>query len=267
MMGAMLLTSCTGTTTNENEANKVEQNSSETEENKDMEATTNPTSQDVTEENNENGSTAQEEENSTDKASEQLKLICENSDMWWGLDDRDDWQYTVTDLDQNGRLEVIAAYMAGSGNYTTINIYEVSEDGSALNHCTDSLQEGESAPELIVDSTKVYASGDKYQYVVNDVIDMGKEIYESTQAFSLQNGVMQYESLASKNTILNDDMEEESVTYMDADMNEISESEYQSLCTSISAEREYEQKFQWFDGASEELENAVKSSYSAFAGE
>ena len=42
------------------------------------------------------------------------------------------WNYVVTDLDRNGRLELITATLQGTGLYTYLNAYEVSEDGSQL---------------------------------------------------------------------------------------------------------------------------------------
>lgn len=201
---------------------------------------------------------------SSDMATEQLELICENVDLWQSLDGTDDWQYAVTDLDRNGRLEIIAANTAGSGYYTTINLFEVNEKGDTLEACTNSLQEGESAPDIIVDSADCYVCGDKYQYVFIDTVNMGNEVYESTQAFYLDHGVMQYEYLCSKDIIMNANNEEESVTYMDADNNTISEDQYQSLCTSLAADNVYTQKFQWFTLSSGVLENKVKSSYCTF---
>jgi len=276
-MLSIFLGGCGSITGNVNEGKTMEPNSSATENTPLQSATVENKESEITDQaevdNKENESTDQVEvENnkslmgalSSDMATEQLELICENADLWQSLDGTDDWQYAVTDLDRNGRLEIIAANTAGSGYYTTINLFEVNETGDTLEACTNSLQEGESAPDIIVDSADCYVCGDKYQYVFIDTVNMGNEVYESTQAFYLEHGVMKYEYLCSKDIILNANNEEETVTYMDTDNNTISEDQYQSLCTSLASDNVYTQKFQWFTLSSGVLENKVKSSYCTF---
>ncbi|MBQ1580144.1 MAG: hypothetical protein IIZ86_03335, partial [Firmicutes bacterium] len=52
---------------------------------------------------------------------DQVKLIAENKDLWLVTDvnEADLYQYAVTDLDENGRLELIATITEGSGQFST----------------------------------------------------------------------------------------------------------------------------------------------------
>ena len=64
----------------------------------------------------------------SEEISAQLSLIAANASVWvqdasYGTV----YQYTVTDLDQNGRLEVIAASLQGTGLYTYSCFFEVNE--------------------------------------------------------------------------------------------------------------------------------------------
>ena len=45
------------------------------------------------------------------------------------------WRYAVTDLDHNGRMEVIADYIAGSSFLTYSNCFEVNENMDGIASC------------------------------------------------------------------------------------------------------------------------------------
>ena len=67
----------------------------------------------------------------------QLKTIAEAKDKIVTYDDEDEnYHYAITDLDQNGRLELIVSTgMIGTGHFTTNWYYEISKDGSKLKKC------------------------------------------------------------------------------------------------------------------------------------
>lgn len=64
----------------------------------------------------------------------QLKTIAEAKDKIVTYDNEDEnYHYAITDLDQNGRLELIVSTgMIGTGHFTTNWYYEISKDGSKL---------------------------------------------------------------------------------------------------------------------------------------
>ena len=81
---------------------------------------------------------------------DQVKLIAENKDLWLVTDvnEADQYQYAVTDLDENGRLELIATITEGSGQFSTTHFYEVSEDFSKLEPLEYAYGETHSEPDI-----------------------------------------------------------------------------------------------------------------------
>ena len=68
-------------------------------------------------------------------AAEQEALLEQNRALWEFGGYETAWFYAFTDLDHNGRLEVIAATTQGSGVFTYGHLYEVAEDFSGVNDC------------------------------------------------------------------------------------------------------------------------------------
>ena len=62
----------------------------------------------------------------------QLDLIWQEMDSWIQDPYADVWCYAVTDLDGNGRLEIISSDTQGSGHYVTTRMLEVNEDLTGL---------------------------------------------------------------------------------------------------------------------------------------
>ena len=81
---------------------------------------------------------------------DQVKLIAENKDLWLVTDvnEADQYQYAVTDLDENGRLELISTVMEGTGRFSTTRFYEVSEDFSKLEPVEYDLDGAQSEADL-----------------------------------------------------------------------------------------------------------------------
>ena len=74
----------------------------------------------------------QEEAKNTEEVLEQIRLIYASKEYWERDSSTHMVMYAVTDLDHNGRLEIITAENYSSGNYTHLEIWEVDEDRSAL---------------------------------------------------------------------------------------------------------------------------------------
>ncbi len=130
----------------------------------------------------------------------QLNLILSKKELW----EEEDFLYTVTDLDQNGRLELISASCQGTGIYTYSHIYEVSEDGTALSLCARTLRdEYDSQADIITSFTPVYKNPQTGQksYIFLDLIRNGAiHYYESQWVWELQDGKLMERSLASMET-------------------------------------------------------------------
>ena len=159
---------------------------------------------------------------------DQIALIADNAALWQQDVDYGLWGYIVTDLDQNGRLEIISASLQGTGMYTIITVFEVSEDGSVLNEVKQDRPEYESAPDIMSDRVKVFHDEDagRYYYIFTDMIRNGyAENYENKRAVWLEDGVWKEMPLVNKSVIYGD-ADHYTETFEDASGNTITEEEY-----------------------------------------
>lgn len=137
--------------------------------------------------------------------SDQRALIERSRSVWLpeGLE-YETWYQAVTDLDRNGRLEVLTASLQGSGLYTYVNCWEVSEQGTALVQCPDNTGEGEAWPDIIKDRLTGYrdpVSG-RMTYVCEDVTRDGAAHYlTSKQSFCLDHGQITLHVLATMDEV------------------------------------------------------------------
>ena len=110
----------------------------------------------------------------------QLNLILDQKEVWERTDFvAEGTKYTVTDLNGNGRLEIIAASCQGTGHYTYADIYEVSADGNSLVHYKQTVPEGDSQADIIWGVAPVYYNRKEnvYRYVFDDLIRDGAAYY------------------------------------------------------------------------------------------
>ena len=167
--------------------------------------------------------------------SEQRQVIEAGRALWAMTDDYyTPWFYTVTDLDHNGLLEILAASTQGTGIFTYANFYEVLPDGSGLKnlyHDGVEIEGPDDWPEIIRDSLPCYydAASDTYFYPCEGVTREGAaHQYFAWHALCLKNGVAEWELLASKDVEWLDGGESERITCTDARDNPISEADYDS---------------------------------------
>ncbi|MDE7325561.1 MAG: M56 family metallopeptidase [Lachnospiraceae bacterium] len=207
----------------------------------------------------------------------QLNLILSQREVWELVDidlsPGEGW-YTVTDLDRNGRLELIAAYRQGTGIYTHFYIYEVSADGESLVRCTRTLlEEYDSQPDIIIGQVPVYLDTvtGKQHYIFQDTIRDGVAyLYESQFALSFANGHLTEKVLASRETEYKDSTP--FITYHSGELDEVrvtDETEYESV-----ADRAFpnfvkgEARIDWFpaqeDLGGEELYQKLEEAYLGF---
>lgn len=149
---------------------------------------------------NENGESSLREE-----AERQLQLILAQRELWQMSEEYmlPYGRYTIADLNQNGRLEIIGSSCQGTGIYTVSNVYEVSENMDSLVHYERVLPEEYSEADIMVASAPVYydKTENRYQYVFYDLIKNGAAYYyESLRGWSLQDGQIVEQYLASCTT-------------------------------------------------------------------
>lgn len=108
-----------------------------------------------------------EEKTPDNPYSDQIDTIVQNKDTWcftmpadageeFGYNESD-YYYWITDLDQNGYLEVIRSSTTGNGGYYNNDYYEVSPDGKSL--IKVETDEGEDAPAADLWSIGEYSRG------------------------------------------------------------------------------------------------------------
>lgn len=116
---------------------------------------------------------------------EQIQIIVDNEQIWLDestdLDPWDDMHYAITDLNQDGRLELIVTTgTIGSGAFTYSDFYQVDKSQKKLVKCK--MSENYALPDLYQKQCKVYYDKNKntYNYLFYDGIggamsDCGRE--------------------------------------------------------------------------------------------
>lgn len=200
------------------------------------------------------------EENYSATPQKQLEIIAANMNVWASSMDyaNDVYHYAVTDLDQNGRLELIASNQGGTGNYTYSTFYEMNETYDGLTVIHRNLQEGDSEVDIAVDSIPAYydTSSDVIYYIFQDFAKIGPaEYYEDKRALSLEAGQIKELLLASKYTEYQEDKVRN--TWKNANQIEITEEEYKAIeDTFFSALEKKAVTFHWCQfSQAEELSN------------
>lgn len=203
----------------------------------------------------------------------QLGVIAENVELW-----RVEYEdiigqvsYAVTDLDQNGRLEVVVSDMGGTGSYSYSRFYEVNECHDGLAECETDFVEGSSQPDIIVGNTDVYYDAAKniFYYIEKDFIKLSATEYNTyISAICLDGGKLV--TTAISNMI--ETYPEYKVVYKNAAGGEITEEEHKMLVEQRfkNCDR-YVAGFGWQDMSElekttekEAMENLLLQSYKKF---
>jgi hypothetical protein len=209
----------------------------------------------------------------------QLQLIADNIEVWMGDTElvAEPFFYAVTDLDQNGRLEIIQSSCQGTGIYTYTNLWEVDANGTKLIPCQLSIAEGDSQPDIITNPDSVYfdETNNCYFYIFGDYIrDGAAENYQSWVALSLQDCAVTTMLLGQKHSIYTS-QENCVTTYTDADGNTIDENTYNMLAENTFSQftamkstigwTDYSLSAQLFTLTEEELMNVLETSWENFS--
>jgi len=195
-----------------------------------------------------------EAEETTDVSIEQqLQIIAERASDWMVPAENGSFGFAVTDLDRNGRLEIISSVCQGTGIYTYSQFRELDSTCSGLILCETSFQEGSSQADIMVQSTPAYydTAQDIYYYVFDDVLKNGAaEYYENKRALTLKNGEIQETFLAYRSTIYTGS--DPTVICTDAAGTAISEETYASIADQVFGDLEKLQvRLGWVTDSSE----------------
>ena len=125
---------------------------------------------------------------------DQVKLIAENRDLWLSADPQqaDFVRYAVTDMDENGRLELISTVTEGTGQFSSTRFWEVSEDFSKLEPVTYDVDSAQSEPDLGWNESFRSFKGELGNFIVaRDQMANGyAENYYYEDFFVLRNGTV-----------------------------------------------------------------------------
>lgn len=203
---------------------------------------------------------------------EQIKLLMKNVDTWRVPNDLEyePYYYTVTDLDHNGRLEIIGASTQGTGIYTYGVVYEVGADFSSVQECMTPCKENSDLPELIMNSAPAAydEAAHVYDYLfTNDTRNGAAEHYQSIVAVRLTDGMLTCTVLAnSYDHYIDSGLEQHEYAVPSGDsFLPSSKEEYDSIISNYqSARQPFTAKFEWFNFEKTVNEEVLLSSWNVF---
>ncbi len=209
-----------------------------------------------------------------DEVGKQLKVITDNKDVWFNNSETEGTTvyYAVTDLDRNDKLEIISAYTAGTGLFTTAHIYEVESLETGLVERTKPEEDATNIyPEIVTDhATRIYDKNTGiYSYVFKDAVrESASSSFDLTELVSLKDGFMKVSTRAGIHTTV-DSSNRKKTEYVDPDLKVIDEVEYAIILNSMYI-GEYEigeNNFLWSDLKDVDIPDTLKHSYYRFINE
>jgi len=164
----------------------------------------------------------------------QIELIAANYSLWNLEGNYFDFMgrnYAVTDLDHNGRLEIISVASGGTGLFEYFTVYEVNQKIDGLIKRFDNFaDESLPHPDIVRESGKTVIRDDTYLYAFQDTLRNGfAELYVSLYVLKLKDGELAIDLIGYYSEITNTSTYETKTTYHRADGTEITQSEYDQL--------------------------------------
>lgn len=160
---------------------------------------------------------------------DQIALIAANYPLWVKSDPVVPYSFTVTDLDHNGRLEIISSVCMGTGFFSTNEIWEVNEKYDGLVLCTGEQDGNGSYSDLTTGPWTVIEKDGAYYYIVRDNVRNGYAFNaEDLRLMQLVDGQIIETLLAYRTTEVDGDYNE-TTQYFTADDTPITAEEYQAI--------------------------------------
>lgn len=201
------------------------------------------------------------------------KVIADNCDMWLNFMDyaNEVEVYAVTDLDKNGRAEIIVSNMGGTGYYTYTRIFEINEEHDGLEEVKTDFVEGNSQPDMISfgEPVTVYIDNDfVHHYIMEDYLKAtGAEYHNVIYDVTLQEGHLSCQVLARRSELYTDGSEK--VEYEDGRGQKITEEIYKSITDNVFSDVNRKETHIWGwqdleelkDLSNEELRKKIDESF------
>lgn len=213
----------------------------------------------------------------------QVHVIMENRSLWDKTEmDMDTIGYLVTDLDHNGRLEILVSRFGGTGLFTYTDGYELNEAKDGLYPITKTWIEGQSEMDLMMkDTVSVYTKDGEasYWYVFEDVTRDQAWDFRSNEALSLQHGMWVVELISMEGVEHKEDGTTRAI-YNDVNGKQVSKKAYDKQEEKVFKKcKKHEVRMPWLiyhrdnwqDGwvakSDQDKEDMLMKAYFEFAGE
>lgn len=171
-----------------------------------------------------------------DAIEKQLDCLVQTREEWYIPDDTASWYYAVTDLDEDGYLELIRTTCGGTGFYSYSTFYAVKKDFTGITEMDTPWEEGESQPDFLYGSLNCYSGSKGCRYVVDDILMTGMDTLFYKYAVSKQGDTLQCELISYYDMIAYNTVDEYgksvlqySFVFHDRDGNEIEENRYYQI--------------------------------------
>lgn len=181
-------------------------------------------------------------------------------------------QYAVTDLNDNGLLELVVSSLQGTGLFTTSYYYEVNEDGTGVTEWTGNDPEHLYEPDIAGEAeAPVYVDSDGVRHYIFDDYSRNGYAENGTMRYAVvySGGQIEYTILADRYAVYNDERQDFDTTYTDADGNAITEEAYNAIADTVFSGMERKTAhFGWesySDWAAAPSNEALAQSYAAFS--
>lgn len=141
------------------------------------------------------------------------------------------YQYTVADLDRNGRYELILTTMSGSGYFSYSSFFEVNETYDGIVLCDTSFSDYESQPDILENQLETYWDKQgNVHYIVYDYLRGGISASDET----MYDVIMKDQEITAypmghKSSVMVDPELEDEITCEDLHGNEITLEAYENL--------------------------------------
>ena len=173
---------------------------------------------------------------------QQVALMVANRAQWLNEDELYGFMYnfTMADMDRNGRYELYFGSCEGTGLYTFVDAWEVDAEGSALTLIEKDYAMEYSQSDMIREKARVYrdAQSGTYTYIFSDENRNGWAWQGSElRAWTLKDGHISEEALGSYNCETDESYETREY-YLDAQGNEITVEDYEQLASVRFADRQ-----------------------------
>ena len=200
-------------------------------------------------------------------ADSQIELIFNNFSSLKTESDTSTYYYSVTDLDHNGKLELLSAVTVGTGSFTSGRFFEVNDEYDGFNEINLNLAEGKYLPEVIISPVDTYQSGDTYSYIYTDTTGKdSNEHYCTTEALSLKDCSLTITPLCYQDAEMVNGYS--AIAYYNTNGETVSPSEYNEIPANyFKSATKSSTNFGWMTANTITSADALKGSYRQFIGE